>query len=194
MALVPSSSGSGYGMGVVDIGDDLPDWTLESQVGSIRCHELIDGKVCLFVTIGYAFDPVTTTEIGAIHKLIEEFEARNITVIILGCDTIVNYRRWCKDIEELQTVSVKYPVVSDESCNVLQRLGCAKPVLPNAKLAPVVNGTFLVDIDKKIRISMKYSPAVGRNIYEVIRYLCACVSEKCTPRYFIHVYDSYSSL
>ena len=179
MALVPASSGSGsgsggYGMGIVDVGDEIPDWTLESQVGSLRCHELIDGKICLFMTIGYAFDPVATTEIGAIHKLIEEFEARNITVVVLGCDTVVNYRKWCKDIEELQTVSIKYPVVSDESCSVLQRLGCAKPIPPDAKLTPVVNGAFLVDIDKKIRISMKYSPAIGRNIYEMIRCL-SCI-------------------
>ena len=89
-------------MPVCDVGDELPDWTLDSQVGTLKCHDLIDGKVCLFVTIGYAFDPVTTTEIGMIHKLIDEFEARNITVVILGADNVQNYRKWMKDIEVSQ--------------------------------------------------------------------------------------------
>ena len=61
-----SSSGeSSSNISTCDVGDDLPDWTLESQMGMLKCHELIDGKVCLFVTIGYAFDPVASVPGGA---------------------------------------------------------------------------------------------------------------------------------
>lgn len=33
----------------------------------------------------------------------------------------------------------------------------------------VSNGLFLIDIDKRFRASMRYSTAVGRNFYEIVR-------------------------
>ena len=105
-----------------DIGDEIPDFALDSTLGMIRFHDLIDGKPTMLLTIRSAFDPVTTTDIGALHKLTEEFEARNISVVILGDDNTVNYRKWVKDIEELQLVTIKYPIVSDTMCAVLEKV------------------------------------------------------------------------
>lgn len=67
-------------------------------------------------------------------KLIEEYESRNIAVITLGTDTgllcgrnrhlisgvVSNYRKWIKDIEELQEVKVNIPLVSDPECILLR--------------------------------------------------------------------------
>lgn len=105
-----------------ELGEEIPDFELDSQLGMIRYHDLIDGKLGLLITIGSAFDPVTTTEIGALHKLSDEFEARNISVSIIGCDNVVNNRKWIKDIDELQGVTVKYPIISDTSFQVLKQV------------------------------------------------------------------------
>ena len=144
-----------------DVGDEIPDFSLDSQLGMIKFHDLIDGQLCLVLTVRTAFDPVTTTDIGAIHKLAEEFEARNITVVIVGSDNVVNNRKWIKDIEELQLVNVSYPILSDTACHVLEMLGCARVMPPGGTLKPTTLGVFLVDIDKRIRISMRYSPSIG---------------------------------
>lgn len=70
-----------------DVGDEVPTFNLDSQMGRIAFHEIIDGKWCLLVTFCSAFEPVATTDIGMLSKLAEEFDARNIFVIAVGNDS-----------------------------------------------------------------------------------------------------------
>jgi thioredoxin-dependent peroxiredoxin len=153
----------------VEIGDEVPNFTLESQVGMITWHDLIDGKWALLLGIHSAYDPVATTEIGMTCKLIDEFESRNITIACIGNDSVVNYRDWIRDIEELQNVKVRIPIMQDEGCEVLKQYGCARPVPPTNEMKPICHGVWLVDIDRRLRLSMKYGKETGRNIYEIIR-------------------------
>ncbi len=90
----------------VDIGDQALDFSFDSQLGMISFHDYIDGKWAFLLTFSKAFDPVALTDIGHVCKLIEEFKARNIATICLGGDSVSNYRRWIRDIEELQEVRV----------------------------------------------------------------------------------------
>ena len=48
---------------VVDVGDEVPDFNLDSQLGRISFHDIIDGKWCLLVTFASAFDPVATSDL-----------------------------------------------------------------------------------------------------------------------------------
>lgn len=70
-----------------DVGDEVPTFNLDSQVGRVSFHEIIDGKFSLLVTFGAAFEPVATTDIGMLSKLAEEFEARGIFIVIVGNDS-----------------------------------------------------------------------------------------------------------
>eukprot|EP00607_Mallomonas_marina_P000606 CAMPEP_0182428834 /NCGR_PEP_ID=MMETSP1167-20130531/23972_1 /TAXON_ID=2988 /ORGANISM="Mallomonas Sp, Strain CCMP3275" /LENGTH=210 /DNA_ID=CAMNT_0024611977 /DNA_START=165 /DNA_END=794 /DNA_ORIENTATION=- len=153
----------------LDIGDEAPDFRLDSQMGNVSFHSLIDGKWGLLVTFRACFDPVVTTEIGMLCKLFEEFEARNIAVVAIGADSVANYRRWIKDIEELQAVKVNIPIISDPDNSVLVALGTARTSQFSKQIRVVSNGMFLIDLDKRIRVSSRYSPSVGRNFYEPIR-------------------------
>lgn len=58
------------------------------------------------------------------HKLSEEFDARNILVLWVGNDTVANYRKWIRDIEELQGVRVSMPLLADIDCSVLKSVSC----------------------------------------------------------------------
>ena len=69
---------------IYDVGDEVPDFSLDSQMGMVEYHKLIDARWSLLITIRSAFDAVATTEIGAVQKLHDEFEARNISVVIVG--------------------------------------------------------------------------------------------------------------
>ena len=153
----------------IEIGDECPNFTLESQLGMITWHDLIDGKWGLLLTFNMANDPVATSEIGMLNKLLDEFQARNIAIATMGADTVVKYREWIRDIEELQNVKVKIPLISDPDCSVIRQYGCARPIPPTNEMKPISNGVFLIDIDRRVRISMKYSMSVGRNLYEIIR-------------------------
>lgn len=154
---------------IVDVGDLAPDWTLNSQMGPIAFHPLIEGKWGLVVTFNKAFDPVATTDIGALSKMVDEFEARNIAIVTMGRDSVTAYRKWIKDIEELQSCKVTIPLVSDTECNILKKFGCAKRSSVEKEIIPHCMGVILVDLDKRVRSVMKYGPNTGRNFYEIIR-------------------------
>ena len=47
----------------LELGDEIPNFQLPSQVGQIDFHAYLEGKWGAIVTIRDAFDPVTTTEV-----------------------------------------------------------------------------------------------------------------------------------
>ena len=154
----------------LDVGDPMPDFTLDSQVGKIDFHDLIDGKWCLVVTFGTAFDPVATTDIGMLSRMEMEMEARNLQVVCIGNDTLPNYRKWIKDIEEIQAVRVNIPIMADtDNMKHLRMLGCAKYFPVQEAVQQTSCGAFLLDLDRNIRYSSRYGSTVGRNWYEVLR-------------------------
>jgi len=92
----------------IEIGDEIPQFNLDSQMGQVSLHDLIHDRFlryfllysklvyisfisrwCLLLSLRSAFDPVTTTEIASLHRyaLHRELERRNITLITVGCDT-----------------------------------------------------------------------------------------------------------
>jgi len=70
-----------------EVGDEVPTFNLDSNMGRISFHDVIDGKWCLLLTFSNAFEPVATTDMGMLAKMMEEFESRNIFVIAIGNDT-----------------------------------------------------------------------------------------------------------
>ena len=72
---------------VLEVGDEMPTFNLDSQMGRISLKEVIDGRWGLVVTFGTAFDPVATTDMGMLAKMRDEFEARNIFICCVGHDT-----------------------------------------------------------------------------------------------------------
>ena len=159
---------------ILDVQDEVPDFNLESQVGGIHFHDLIDGKWCLLVTVHKIFDPVNTTEIGALQKLLSEFNARNVAVLLLGNDSVSNYRKWISEISELESVPIEIPLMSDPTGAVLKQFGCAREVHPSNELRIISCGTFLINIDRRIMSSVRNSVNIGRNFYESIRLFDAC--------------------
>ena len=146
---------------ILDVPDEVPDFHLDSQLGMIRFRDLIDGKWCLLVTIHRAFDPVATSEIGALQKLLPEFTARNIALIVICNESVSNYRKWIKVITEIESVVVEIPLVSDPAATVLKQYGCARDVPPYGETRITSIGTFLIDMDRRIRTSMRYSVHTG---------------------------------
>jgi alkyl hydroperoxide reductase subunit AhpC len=102
-------------------------------------------------------------------KLIQEFEARNISILAIGCDTVPNYRKWIKDIEELNSTKINFPLLADPEMKVLYKFGCARDIPPKKEYKLLCNGAFIIDLDFRIRFSYKYSTHVGRNLYELLR-------------------------
>lgn len=45
------------------------------------------------------FTPVCTTELGAVAKIVPDFQRRNVKVIALSCDPVDKHKQWIADIE-----------------------------------------------------------------------------------------------
>eukprot|EP01031_Cornospumella_fuschlensis_P032486 gene32486-39276_t len=155
---------------VLDVGDEIPQFDLDSQLGRVYFREMIAGKWTLLVSFAHAFDPVITTDLGLLSKLAEEFEAR-----------VVNYRRWIREVEELQGVRINMALMSDPECKILKMLGCAREHLVTKKHQPISQGGFIIDLEGRIRFSSRCSLFIGRNWYEFLRQYDAIMMSTYHP-------------
>lgn len=77
---------------ILDVGDEVPGFDLESQVGRIVFRDIIYGRWCILVTIDTAFEPAATTDLGMLARLKEEFDHREIFVLVISSDTSTFFR------------------------------------------------------------------------------------------------------
>lgn len=150
----------------VRIGDVAPDFEQDSTQGRIRFHDWADGKWVVLFSHPKNFTPVCTTELGAVAKLKDEFDRRNTKVIGLSVDELANHDRWSADIAETQGASLNFPLIADTDKSVSDLYGM---IHPNASDTMTVRSVFVIDPNKKIRLTLTYPAATGRNFEEILR-------------------------
>jgi len=161
------------------IGDEAPDFTVDTTQGSLRFHEWIgDGWAILF-SHPKDFTPVCTTELGYMAGLMPEFKKRNTKIIGLSVDPVEDHNRWMKDIEETQGHAVTYPLIGDKDLTVAKLYDMIHPnasgeTKRTAADNATVRSVFLIGPDKKIKAMLTYPMSTGRNFDEVLRLLDSC--------------------
>ncbi len=152
----------------IRLGDIAPDFTCDSTEGEVNFHSYLgDGWGILF-SHPKDFTPVCTTELGTVAKLKGEFEKRNCKVIGLSVDTVEDHARWLSDIEETQGVAVNFPLLGTRSREVADAYGM---IHPEADDTMTVRSVFVIDPNKKVRLTLTYPAATGRNFDEILRVL-----------------------
>lgn len=116
------------------------------------------------------FTPVCTTEIGRAASLSKEFEKRNTKRIVLSVDSVDDHHEWVKDVEDTQNTKMDYPIIADEDHKIAELYGM---IHPKEDDTATVRSVFVIDPDKKIRLTMTYPPAIGRNFDEILRVIDA---------------------
>lgn len=112
------------------------------------------------------FTPVCTTELGFLAKIKAEFDRRNVKLLALSVDDIESHLSWIKDIEELHHCEVTYPIIADDKRIVANLYNM---IHPNELQNLTVRSVFIIDPDKKIRLSINYPASTGRNFNEILR-------------------------
>ncbi len=152
----------------LQLGDTAPDFTADSTAGKISLHDYgADSWVVLF-SHPKDFTPVCTTELGEVSKLKAEFDKRNVKVLGLSVDPLSDHKAWVGDIEETQGCALNFPLLADPDRKVADLYGM---IHPNANDTLTVRSVFVIDPNKKIRLTLTYPASTGRNFDELLRVI-----------------------
>ncbi|RQS08116.1 peroxiredoxin [Burkholderia sp. Bp8998] len=150
------------------LGDIAPDFEQESSLGTIKFHEWLGDSWGVLFSHPADYTPVCTTELGLTSKLKGEFEKRNVKVIALSVDGVESHKGWINDINETQSTVVGFPIIADADRKVSQLYDM---IHPNANETLTVRSLFVIDPNKKVRLTITYPASTGRNFDEVLRVI-----------------------
>lgn len=150
----------------LQLGDTAPDFEAETTAGRIRFHDWIGDNWAVLFSHPKDYTPVCTTELGYTAKLKPEFDKRGVKAIGLSVDPVEDHHGWSKDIEETQGSTVNFPMIADPDRKVADLYGM---IHPNASDSLTVRSVFIIDPNKKIRLTMTYPASAGRNFNEILR-------------------------
>ncbi|WAL60632.1 peroxiredoxin [Thermocoleostomius sinensis] len=152
----------------LQLGDTVPNFTQQSSEGEINFYDWAGDSWVVFFSHPADYTPVCTTELGEVAKLKSEFEKRNAKVIALSVDDADSHKGWINDINETQNTTVNYPIIADADKSVSEAYGM---IHPNANAKVTVRTVFVIDPDKKLRLTITYPPSTGRNFEEILRVI-----------------------
>lgn len=152
----------------IRLGDTAPDFTAQTTIGEIKFHEWLGDSWGVLFSHPKDYTPVCTTELGMAAKLKSEFDKRSVKVIGLSVDPVDSHKGWEKDIEETQGTAVNFPMIADDDRKVSDLYDM---IHPNANDTLTVRSVFVIDPNKKVRLTLTYPASTGRNFDELLRVI-----------------------
>jgi len=152
----------------LQLGDTAPDFKQDSTDGPISFHDWAGDSWVVLFSHPRDFTPVCTTELGEVARLKPEFDKRNAKVIGLSVDPLEDHNAWCGDIEETQGSALNFPLLADADRSVSQAYGMIHPKADNTL---TVRSVFVIDPNKKVRLTITYPASTGRNFDEILRVI-----------------------
>lgn len=152
------------------LGDMVPDFAAETTTGPIFFHDWIGDEWAFFFSHPADFTPVCTTEMGRTAQLAQEFAKRGVKPIGLSTDTVEEHLKWIDDVNDTQNTTLRFPIVADPDCKVAELFGM---IHPGESETAAVRSVFIIDGNKKLRLTMTYPMSVGRNFDEILRVIDA---------------------
>ncbi len=152
----------------LQLGDTVPNFTQSSSEGDINFYEWAGDSWVVLFSHPADYTPVCTTELGSVAKLKPEFDKRGVKVIALSVDDAESHKGWICDINETQNTTVNYPILADGDKKVSDLYGM---IHPNANAKLTVRSVFVIDPQKKLRLTITYPPSTGRNFDEILRVI-----------------------
>jgi alkyl hydroperoxide reductase subunit AhpC len=150
--------------------ETAPNFTAQTTEGEIDFYEWAGDDWVVLFSHPADFTPVCTTELGRVAALQDEFGKRGVKTIGLSVDPIDDHHEWIKDIEDTQDVTVDYPIIADDDQSIAEAYGMMHP---KADDTHTVRSVFIIDPDKKVRLTITYPAPTGRNFDEILRVVDA---------------------
>lgn len=155
-------------MTTLRLGDTAPDFEQDSSQGRIRLYDYLGDSWGVLFSHPADFTPVCTTELGYTALVSGEFAKRNVKVLAVSVDDVDSHNQWIDDINETQNTTVNYPILADADRKVATLYDM---IHPNADATATVRSVFIIDPNKKIRLTITYPASTGRNFDEILRVI-----------------------
>jgi alkyl hydroperoxide reductase subunit AhpC len=152
----------------LQLGDIVPDFTQDSSEGPLSFHQWAGDSWVVFFSHPADYTPVCTTELGTVASLKPQFDQRNVKVLALSVDSAESHKGWIADINETQKTTVNYPIIADGDRKVSDLYGM---IHPNSLNSLTVRTVFIIDPNKKLRLTITYPASTGRNFAEILRVI-----------------------
>jgi thioredoxin-dependent peroxiredoxin len=152
----------------LQLNDTVPNFTQDSTQGPINFYDYAGNSWIVLFSHPKDFTPVCTTELGAVAKLNPEFQRRCVKVLGISVDAAADHDKWARDIEETQGIKLNFPLLADHNRKVSFLY---EMIHPNASDTMTVRSVFIIDPDKKLRLTLTYPASTGRNFAEILRVI-----------------------
>lgn len=152
------------------LGDAVPDFTADTTLGPISFHDWIGDDWAFFFSHPADFTPVCTTEMGRTSQLSAEFSKRGVKPIGLSTDSVEEHLKWIEDVNDTQNTTLRFPIVADADLKIAKLF---EMIHPAQSETAAVRSVFIIDSNKKLRLTMTYPMSVGRNFDEILRVIDA---------------------
>jgi thioredoxin-dependent peroxiredoxin len=152
----------------LQLGDSAPDFKAQTTEGELSFYQWAGDSWVVLFSHPKDFTPVCTTELGYVARLKPEFERRNVKAIGLSVDAVDSHRRWSNDIRETQGKALNFPLIADSDRIVARLYGM---IHPKHDELYTVRTVFVIDPQKKIRLTITYPQTAGRNFDEILRVI-----------------------
>ena len=163
----------------LQLGDTAPDFQAVTSAGYLKFHDWAEGQWVVLFSHPKDFTPVCTTELGAVARLKPEFDRRGVKAIGLSVDSVESHQRWSSDIQETQGHALNFPLIADADRSVSRLYGM---IHPHHDELYTVRTVFVIDPQKKVRLTITYPQSAGRNFEEILRVID---SLQLTDRYAV---------
>ncbi|KAJ5225698.1 hypothetical protein N7468_006923 [Penicillium chermesinum] len=157
------------------LGSTAPNFKALTTKGEIDFHEFIGDSWTILFSHPADFTPVCTTELGAFARLKNEFDKRGVKMIGLSANDLGSHDEWIKDINEVGSTDVQFPIIADADRKVAFLYDMIDQQdldnIDQKGIAFTIRSVFIIDPSKKIRLTMMYPASTGRNSAEVLRVI-----------------------
>ena len=162
---------------VLRLGDIAPNFDALTQHGRFNLYDFMGDSWLILFSHPADFTPVCTTELARAAELEAQLSTRKVRIVALSVDTVEHHLQWIKDIEDINRVTLSYPIIADTDRKVaslygmLQHdLGTAQQQRP-ASLPLTVRSVHIIGSDHKIKAMIMYPASTGRSFDEILRVI-----------------------
>ncbi len=155
------------------LGSIAPNFTADTTQGMINFYEWMGDSWTVLLSHPKDFTQVCTSELIWLSQNLNQFTSRNVKVISLSVDKLIQHSKWLDEIKNTYNVVIKTPLISDKNMRIAKLYSMLHTV--NDTNAEAINSTarsmYIISPDKIINAMFTYPVSTGRNFGEVIRLL-----------------------